>query len=144
MIYCNSFKLFVSLITFGLCVDIPWVNAQVPKPCTSPTLWEGRVKTYNKKLKGQLMANISYDSIYQRTRVLQHVKVDETETYYNIITWYKRKISYFIDVKTGHCSLVRNEEIWRDYGIQSDAQSLGEKYLGSSAVPMASLLVTIW
>jgi len=119
-------------------------NAQVPRPCTSPPQWEGRVHTYNRHLDAELTGRLSYDSVNRRTRVLQDTKVGHTETFYNIITLYDIHVSFYIDLKTGRCAQLRNDETWRDYGIQPDAKFLGQAYLGSSGLPDASLLVTRW
>lgn len=118
--------------------------AQVPKPCVSPRQWEARVHTYNWHLRAKLSGKLTYDSVYQRTRVLQDVTVSQTETHYDIITFYQSKIAFFIDMKTKVCSRVPFVQPWRDYGIQSDAKFIGERYIGSSAAPDSGLLVTRW
>jgi hypothetical protein len=118
--------------------------AQLPKPCVSPQRWEARVHSYNWQLQADLHGRLSYDSIYQRTRVRQDTRVGQTETRYDIITLYQAQLSFYINMKTGVCSRVPNAESWRDYGIQTDARSLGEAYLGSSTVSGEGLLVTQW
>jgi hypothetical protein len=47
-------------------------------------------------------------------------------------------------MKNGNCSRFSFDQPWRDFGIQPEAKPLGEAYIGSSAVPDARLLVTIW
>lgn len=118
--------------------------AQVPKPCISPSQWEAHVHTTNWKLHGELFGQLTYDSVYQRTRILQDVKVDKTETYYDIITLYQAKLSFYIDMKTGTCSRMPFDQPWRDYGIQSDTKFASEAYIGSSGIPSDGLLVTSW
>ena len=70
---------FIILFLFGT------TFAQTPKPCTSPRQWEARVHSSNPNLDADLLGHFSYDSVFQRTRILQHVKVGRTETYYDII-----------------------------------------------------------
>ncbi|UJR32432.1 hypothetical protein I4U23_019894 [Adineta vaga] len=118
--------------------------AQVPRPCTSPRQWEARVHSSNPNLDADLLGRFSYDSVYQRTRILQHVKVDHTETYYDIISLYQAKLVFMIDMKTGNCSRFNFDQPWHDFSIQPDAKSLGEAYIGSSTVSDSGLLVTIW
>ena len=118
--------------------------AQQPRPCTSPGQWEARVHSSNWKLGGDLQGQLSYDSVSQRTRILQKTKVGQTETYYDIITLYRAKLVFFTDVKSGHCSYYSFDQPWYDFGIQPDAVSLGEAYIGSSMLSDANLLVTIW
>ena len=118
--------------------------AQVPRPCASPRQWEARVHSSNPNLHADLLGRFSYDSAYQRTRILQHVRVGHTETYYDIISLYQAKLVFMIDTKTGNCSRYRFDQPWNDFGVQPDAKSLGEAFIGSSSVSDASLLVTIW
>lgn len=114
------------------------------RPCTSPSQWEARVHSSNRQLHADLQGRLSYDSVYQRTRVLQKVVVGQTETYYDIITLYQAKLVFYINMNSGNCSRYIFDQPWHDFGVQSNAKSLGEAYLGSSAVSDANLLVTIW
>ncbi|CAF0830176.1 unnamed protein product [Adineta ricciae] len=129
---------FVILFLFGTAV------AQTPKPCTSPRQWEARVHSSNPNLDADLLGRFSYDSVFQRTRILQRVKVGRTETYYDIISLYHDKLAFMIDMKTAKCSRFNFDQPWRDFGIQPDATPLGVAYIGSSALSDATLLVTIW
>ena len=106
--------------------------------------WEARVHCSNPKLQADLQGRLSYDSVHQRTRILQEVKVGKTETYYDIITLYQSKLVFFINMKDGSCSRFSFDQPWRDFGILPEAKSLGEAYIGSSTIPHASLLATIW
>lgn len=132
------------MLSFGILCLIGVAVAQVPRPCTSPRQWEARVHSSNPSLDADLLGRLSYDSVYQRTRILQNVKVGQTETYYDIINLYQAKLVFFIDMKSGNCSRYFFDQPWSDFGIQPEAKSLGEAYLGSSTVSNASLLVTIW
>jgi hypothetical protein len=131
------------LSIFVLCL-IGVVVGQVPRPCTTTGQWEAHVHSSNPKLEADLRAEVSYDSVYQRTRVLQRAKVGQTETYYNIITLYAARLVYYVNMITGECSHYTYDEPWHDFGVQSDAKSLGEAYIGSPMIPDAALLVTIW
>jgi hypothetical protein len=120
------------------------VIAQVPRPCKTPSQWEARVHSSNPKLDADLLGRLSYDSVHQRTRILQEVKIGKTETYYDIITLYQAKLVFFINMKDGNCSRYIFDQPWRDFGIHPDAKSLGVAYIGSTTVSDAGLLVTIW
>jgi hypothetical protein len=132
------------MLIFIILSIIGYNDALVPMPCVSPRQWEGHVHTYNRRLSSDLTARWSYDSVYQRTRVLQNTQVGETQTYYDIISLYQVKLLFYVDLKTGHCSRFPNNEPWRDYRIQPDAQYLGEAYLGSPNISGARLRVTRW
>ena len=47
-------------------------------------------------------------------------------------------------MKTKECTKQAITRPWMDLGIPTNATSFGESYIGSSAVPNANLLVTIW
>ena len=118
--------------------------AQQQRPCTSPSQWEARVHSSNWKLSGDLQGQLSYDSVSQRTRILQKTKVGQIETYYDIISLYQAKLVFYIDKKSGNCSYYLFDQPWHDFGVQSDAVSRGTAYIGSSMLSAANLLVTIW
>ena len=120
------------------------VVGQVPRPCTTYSQWEGHVHSTNPKLEADLRIEFSYDSVYQRTRLLQRAKVGQTETYYDIITLYAAKLIYYVNMLTGECSHYNYDQPWHDFGVQPDAKSLGTAYVGSSNIPSAGLFVTVW
>ncbi len=68
------------MLSLGILCLIGAAAAQVPRPCTSPRQWEARVHSFNPNLDADLLGRLSYDSVYQRTRILQNVKVGQTET----------------------------------------------------------------
>lgn len=119
-------------------------TAQQARPCTSPRQWEARVHSSNWKLSGDLQGQLSYDSIFQRTRILQKTKVGQIETYYDIISLYQAKLVFYIDKNSGNCSSFSYDQPWHDFGVQLDAVSRGTAYVGSSMLSAANVLVTIW
>lgn len=119
-------------------------GAQQPRPCTSPNQWESRVHSSNPTLDADLLGRFSYDATYQRTRIVQHVKVGRTETYYDIISLYQAKVLFMIDLKSNNCSQFRFDQPWHDFGVDPDAKSLGEGSIGSMNITGAGLPVTIW
>ncbi|CAF4114744.1 unnamed protein product [Rotaria magnacalcarata] len=52
------------------------------------------------------------------------------------------KLSY--DSVARNCSRLPLTRPWRDFSIRPDAHSYGEAYIGSSASPSTSLLITMW
>lgn len=73
------------LLVVLLCL-IGAVSSQEPHPCKTPSQWETAVHNSNYKIDAHLQALLSYDSVSQRTRVLQKTRIGQTETYYDIIT----------------------------------------------------------
>ena len=118
--------------------------AQQPQPCTSPPQWEGRIFDSNEKQRATVQGRVSYDATYHRIRTIEDVHVGDEDLAFDILTLYDAKVEFLYDLKYQNCSRRTVTEPWEDFGILSDAQSLGEAYLGSSAVPNGGLLVTMW
>ena len=118
--------------------------AQVPRPCTSPPQWEARIYSRSEQRELTVNARLSYDSVYQRVRVLQDMQIGDVNTQNDIIRLFQSKIEFSVDTKTGNCSRIPLARPWRDIGVLLDAQSLGETYIGSSAFPCSGIRVTLW
>lgn len=131
------------LAIFLVCL-VGFAAAQQPRPCVSPSQWEGRVFDSNEKQRASLRGRISYDAIYHRTRLIDNVETSTTQISNDILSLYESRIEFVFDLKTHTCTRRPITQPWRDFGILPDAVSLGEAYLGASAFPDASLLVTIW
>lgn len=120
------------------------VVSQVPRPCTSPPQWEGRIFDSNEKQGASLRGRISYDSLYHRVRIVETIDQSSQETAYDILDLYDVKIQFVYNLKTQQCTRRELTDPWRDFGIQPDARSYGEAYIGSSALSGTGLLITIW
>ena len=131
-----SFFLLGCLVGVGL--------GQVPRPCVSPPQWEARIFSYNEGQSFMVTARLTYDSVYQRVRILEDIQVGRDESFFEVIRLFQGKLEFTIDLKTRNCSRTTLSRPWRDIGIFPDATSFGEAYVGSSASPGDGLLVTIW
>jgi hypothetical protein len=72
------------LSLFAFCL-ITVAVAQVPRPCTSPPQWEVRIHSSYEQQKLTASAKLSYDSVYQRVRILEDIQFGNDDDYYNII-----------------------------------------------------------
>ena len=63
---------------------------------------------------------------------------------FDIIYLHSQQIEYRFNLKSKVCQKQAITRPWIDLGINKNATSLGESYIGSSAVPKASILSTIW
>jgi len=131
------------LAFFALCL-IGLTVAQQPRPCITPSQWEARVHGYNNQQDMVVNGKISYDSVYHRVRIIEDIRFGNNDTLYDILELFQAKLLFVVDGNTGICSRYPITEMWRDFGIQPDARSLGEAYIGTSAIPGAGLLITIW
>lgn len=57
---------------------------------------------------------------------------------------YSENIKYSYDKKSRKCTKQPIDKPWKDFGIPANATSMGENYIGSSAIPNGSLLTTMW
>ena len=132
------FAVFLLLCLVGISV------AQQPLPCTSPPQWEGRVYDSNEKQQASLHGRVSYDSVYHRSRIVETIDIGSEEIALDILTLFDAKIEFIYDLTFRNCTRREVTQPWRDYGILPDARSLGEAYIGSSALSDTGLLITIW
>lgn len=94
--------------------------------------------------KERTFARITYDAIFQRERIIEEYVLGTADNYYDILYLHSEKIMYVYDLKQKTCTKQTVDRPWRDFGIPNNATSLGESYVGSSAVPKANVLTTIW
>lgn len=120
------------------------VMCQVPRPCVTPPQWEGRYLGYDRFRGSQNRAYLSYDSIYKRERVIDEFTLGSEDDFYDTLYLHNQNVEYRYNFKTKQCQRQALTREWRDFGIPANATSLGESFIGSSAVPGANLLVTLW
>lgn len=130
------------LFLFALTVSV--VYSQVPTPCVTPPQWEARYFAYDEARQDVIRALLTYDSIYKRERIIDEFTLNQQDDFYDSLYLHNQNIEYRYNFKTKQCTKQALTRPWRDIGIPVNATSLGESYIGSSAVPNANLLTTIW
>lgn len=131
---------------FLLCVAlvIASVACQNPKPCETPEQWEGKHHKYDHARKEMLRGHISYDAKYQRDRFIEEFEEGQDKEAFDIMQLHKEKLGYMYNFKTKECKKFTLDHEFRDFGIPGNAESIGESYIGSSGIPHAGLLTTLW
>lgn len=127
----------------ALCL-IGFVAAQAPTPCVTPQQWETNFFEANEQRGFTLRGRLSYDAVYHRERIVEQFNDGRQESAYEIIALYDLKIEYVYDFVHRNCSHRTVNRPWRNFGIPPNARSLGEAYVGSSAVPSGNILVSLW
>lgn len=97
----------------------------------------------NSKLE-TVRARISYDAVYQRERIIEEYRLNTTQGAVDVIYLHKQDIMYVYDLKQKTCQRKASDRPWREFGIPKNATSLGESFIGSSSIPKANLLTTVW
>jgi hypothetical protein len=118
--------------------------AQKPKPCQTPSQWEARYSGFDSVKNDYVRAHISYDSTYKRERIIEERVLGTDEEYFDVLFLHNPGIEYRLNLKTKNCTTQPITRPWVNFGIPENATNLGESYIGSSAVPNANLLTTLW
>ncbi len=118
--------------------------AQQPVPCTTPPQWEARLFDSNEQQGYTVEGRLSYDSTYHRERLADEVDQGSQESFYDTLALFDLQVEFVYNFRARNCTRRQITRPWRDFGIRANATSYGEAYIGSSAVPGAGVLVTIW
>jgi hypothetical protein len=132
------------LVLVGLVLCIAAVFGQAPKPCETPDLWEARHFTYDHLQQEQSRGALAYDAKYQRMRTIEEFQIGREEDAFDTLRLYAQNIEYRYSFKEKTCKKLPLTREWRNFGIPSNAKSIGEFYIGSSGVPNAGVLTTMW
>jgi hypothetical protein len=117
---------------------------QQPTPCVTPPQWVANVFDVNEQQGFMVRGRLSYDATFHRERIIEEVEVGRQDSYYEVLALFDAQTEYVYDFKYRNCSHRRIDRPWRDFGIPPEARSLGEAYIGTSALPGLGLLVTLW
>jgi hypothetical protein len=134
------------LTTLALCIlsGSDLAHAQKPLPCKTPLQWQGRYTGFDSVQKSYVRAYLSYDAIYRRERVIEEYILGSDDEFFDVLYLHDAGLEYRLNLKTRNCTITSISRPWVNFGIPDNATSLGESYIGSSAVPNANLLTTIW
>ena len=73
----------------------------------------------------------------------EHVLGSDREFYDNLFL-FNKNIFYQFNLKTRECTKQPLQNPWVNFGVPENATSIGESYIGSSAVSNANILTTMW
>ena len=118
--------------------------AQTPVPCTSPPQWEARIFDNNEEQKFNVYGRFSYDSVYHRERLIDEIDEPGERDFYDTVTLFDLQTEFVYNFRARNCTRRQLTRAWRDFAINPNDTSYGEAYIGSSAVPGANILATIW
>ncbi len=87
---------------------------------------------------------IFYDAVYKRVRTVSEFQEGKEEDAFDVLRLHAQKVEYIYDFNTKKCTKQPLTREWRDFGIPNNAKSIGESYIGSSGIPNAGVLTTVW
>jgi hypothetical protein len=131
------------LAVFLLCL-VGIAVAQRPQPCITPPQWEARIVDTNEEQRFAMRGRLSYDAVYHRERLIDEVDEGAVADYYDTVSLFDSQVEFVYNFRARNCTRRPITRAWRDFGIRANDTSYGEAYIGTSAVPGAGLLVTIW
>ena len=120
------------------------LTCQKPTPCVTPSQWTGRLFQYDTLEQFTLQGRYYYDDLYQRERTIEEFQLGSDKEAFDILYLHNQQVQYKYNFNTKECTKETITRPWRKFGIPQNATSVGESYIGSSAVQDANLLVTSW
>jgi hypothetical protein len=118
--------------------------AQQPLPCTSPPQWQARFYDADPLRQFGVQGRITYDATNLRERVIDEVEQGTQDDFFDTISLFSLQVEFVYNFRARNCTRRPLTRPWRNFGIQANATSYGEAYVGSSAVPGAGILATLW
>ena len=74
----------------------------------------------------RIRARISYDAIYKRERVIEEYQLGREDNFFDVLYLHNQNVEYRYNLKTKVCTKQQVTREWRNFGIPSNAKSLGE------------------
>merc|ERR1712127_492852 len=137
-------KMNSNLILLCMALAITTVIAQDPKPCETPSLWHARHHQYDPIKRERSRGFTTYDATHKRKRFVEEFEEGQDKEAFDVLELHSIKTVYEFNFKTKECKKYEITHDFRDFGIPRNAKSVGESYIGSSGIPGAGLLTTLW
>jgi hypothetical protein len=118
--------------------------AQPPVPCMTPPEWEARIVDVDALRNWALQGRLSYDATYHRERLAEEVEEGSQDDFFDTIALFDLKVEFVYNFRARNCTRRPLTRPWRDFGIRANDTSYGEAYIGTSALPGAGFLATLW
>ena len=77
-------------------------------------------------------------------RVVDEFQLGKEKDAFDLLVLHSENVEYAYNFNTKECKKYPLRREWRDFRIPSDAKNIGEFYLGSSGIPNAGLLTTMF
>ncbi|XP_037619546.1 ependymin-like [Sebastes umbrosus] len=118
--------------------------AQAPKPCVVPELMNGGFTVMDSSGLYTSLGTISYDALGQRMRVRNYVVVGNQTSSLDQLMIFNQKVYYEIDWSKFSCKKKALDTTFIPMQVPSDAQLVGQVFMGSSSSWGMGVLVNNW
>uniref|UniRef100_A0A8C5P633 Mammalian ependymin-related protein 1 n=1 Tax=Jaculus jaculus TaxID=51337 RepID=A0A8C5P633_JACJA len=117
-------------------------EARTPRPCAAPQQWEGRQVLYLQSTGHNSRAQLSYDGLNQRVRVLDERKaLIPCKRLFEYILLYKDGVMFQIEQATKQCSKIPLTETWDPIDIPLNSTFEDQYSIGG---PQEQIMVQEW
>ncbi|CAH1793273.1 unnamed protein product [Owenia fusiformis] len=117
---------------------------QGPQRCETPKQWEGEITMHDHTDGIETRAKLTYDGVGERTRWVDRVFLNGKTEFYDTLRLHRENVEYVVDLRTKKCERRPLTERFRVFEIPLGAKSMGEAYVGSSALLGSGVLVGLW
>ncbi|KNC49049.1 uncharacterized protein AMSG_05009 [Thecamonas trahens ATCC 50062] len=120
------FKLIAVLALLAIAV-----SAQTPQPCSTPFEWQGDIFVVDPEKHAAAIAQISYDSLHQRTNTYERVYANGKHYDFQFLALYQDNVGYEINLDDKTCKAVHIPSgTFRPFALPSNATFDTELTLG--------------
>ncbi|XP_033479223.2 ependymin-like [Epinephelus lanceolatus] len=134
---------FISMLSC-LSLVLAAVAAQAPKPCVSPPLMSGGFTLMDPSGVYTAVGTISYDAFGKRMRVRTYPLVANQTSSMDQLMLFNQKVYYEIDWSRFSCKKKALDTTFVPMQVPSNAQNMGQVFMGSSSSWGMGVLVNNW
>merc|ERR1711963_356509 len=109
---------------------VAFAAAQVPRPCQSPTQWEGRIYRSDESKNFTQFAKISYDEQGKRVREIEELEFGSDREFYDVIYLHNENKEYRLELKSRKCNVSTISRPFIPAGIPVEGRYVGEAVVG--------------
>ncbi|MCI3311122.1 hypothetical protein MP969_26075, partial [Escherichia coli] len=106
------------------------VTAQDPRPCFSPTQWEGRFFREDWSKNFTQIAGISYDELNRRVREIEEIDFASERDFYDVLYLHNLNVEYRLNLRDRKCNVTTLSRPFIPFGVPPFAHYDGQGNVG--------------
>merc|ERR1711860_259972 len=127
-VHCSAMKVILLF-----CVVVG-VYSQVPTPCVSPPMWEGREVRLDYSQKYEEKRHLFYDETNFRERTIAEVELGSEREFYDHLYLHQENKNYTINRRTNSCNVSTLNRGFHYRGVHPNARFEFESTVGAIAI----------
>ncbi|KAK6182223.1 hypothetical protein SNE40_009952 [Patella caerulea] len=133
-------KSLIVLVAVVFCT----VLAQLPRPCNSPSQWEGRFSRYDVSRNFTQYAEIAYDAVGRRVREREELAIGSTTDFYDVLRLFNERKEYRVNLRTRTCNVTAFTRPFIDVGLPANATFTDSFVIGLAGLPNEHVTAAIF